>query len=84
MKIKMKTTSCSPLGIKLKDKVYEVGAEEGKQLVDGNFAELIEADPAPEVEVKEKPSKKGKVQEEEAPKEPELPVEETKSDSEEN
>lgn len=84
MKIKMITTSCSPLGIKLKDKVYEVGAEEGKQLVDGNFAELIQADPAPAIEIKEKSTKKIKVQEEETPTEPEASVADKKSDSDES
>lgn len=67
MKIKMKTTSCSPLGIKLQDKVYEVGAEEGKALVDGNFAELIEPEPAPAPEPKKETNKKSKVQPEETP-----------------
>ena len=58
----MKTTSCSPLGVKLQGKTYEVDAEEGRQLVDGKFAEVVEAEAVPVVEAKEKPSKKTKAQ----------------------
>ena len=80
----MKTTSCSPLGIKLQDKVYEVATEEGKALVVGNFAELIEADTAPAMGVEKKSTKKIKVQEEETPTELEASVADKKSESEES
>lgn len=41
--IKMKTTSCGPLGNRFANKVYQVAAEEGEDLVRGGFATWVEA-----------------------------------------
>ena len=41
--VKMKTTSCGPLGNRFAGKVYPVSAEEGADLVAGGFAEWQDA-----------------------------------------
>lgn len=43
--VKMKTTSCGPLGNRFAGKAYPVDAEEGRALVAGGFAEWVEAPP---------------------------------------
>lgn len=53
--VRMKTTSCGPLGNRFAKKVYPVTAEEGADLVEGGFAEWVDAprrsDPPVEVAV---------------------------------
>lgn len=60
LKIKMRTLAAGPTGAMQPGKVYDVDAKEAKQLVDGLYAEYVDAPAVKEQPTEEKNESEGK------------------------